>query len=439
LLGTEGKSYAERRAAIIANPDVADEFFVKKIERFIKDFFRDTLLAEWVWYRFEFQARGSVHGHGAAKLASEPSPGLHELCRVALRGFLAEKEQAARIALAEGKQDRSVDSDWVGEQLEDDLVMDMFDDDTLADLVARGYEASAKVTRYNDRLISASDPMGPCLPGAGKPAVNPTNQRYGDFRLVMLPLEVVTANPVHVELLPRNDMDVLDGHLGDPFAPAFDVAAPLSGLSFDELVRHLDAPIVPMEPAGVNAVIPPDAMDLVFPSDDALLNVGVPADDVMDVDSMPADPARGALGSLVPAEAVLVDALLPAHARPEPVSVDVLVQRASEDQDYSNLQRTVQRHTICTPFSCLRNPMAKDSGHQQFFPPGAVHVVLACYTYCLTDGLYAVFRRWGCGGSGMPLSLPEGSSPRHVAALQIRGARTVHRANRRQTERPVIE
>jgi len=52
--------------------------------------------------------------------------------------------------------------------------------------------------------------------------------------------------------------------------------------------------------------------------------------------------ARGALGSRAPAEAALVDAVLPAHARPEPVSADVLVQRASEDQDYSNLLRTVQ-------------------------------------------------------------------------------------------------
>ena len=28
--------------------------------------------AEWFWYRFEYQARGSIHAHGCAKLKNDP-------------------------------------------------------------------------------------------------------------------------------------------------------------------------------------------------------------------------------------------------------------------------------------------------------------------------------------------------------------------------------
>jgi hypothetical protein len=28
--------------------------------------------AEWHWYRFEYQARGSIHCHGCAKLKNDP-------------------------------------------------------------------------------------------------------------------------------------------------------------------------------------------------------------------------------------------------------------------------------------------------------------------------------------------------------------------------------
>ena len=41
------------------------------------------------WYRYEFQAHGSIHCHGVAKLKSDP--GLRNLNDKALKGFLAEK------------------------------------------------------------------------------------------------------------------------------------------------------------------------------------------------------------------------------------------------------------------------------------------------------------------------------------------------------------
>ena len=69
----------------------------------------DTLDAEWHWYRYEFQARGSIHCHGVAKLKSDP--GLCKLTDIALKGFLAEKEygtnidtESISIKIAEGKK-----------------------------------------------------------------------------------------------------------------------------------------------------------------------------------------------------------------------------------------------------------------------------------------------------------------------------------------------
>lgn len=43
---------------------------------------------EWHWYRFEYQARGSIHCHGVAKLKNDP--GLCQLSETALKGYLAE-------------------------------------------------------------------------------------------------------------------------------------------------------------------------------------------------------------------------------------------------------------------------------------------------------------------------------------------------------------
>ena len=49
----------------------------------------NCLDAKWHWYRFEYQARGSIHCHGVAKLKNDP--GLCKLSEKALKGYLAEK------------------------------------------------------------------------------------------------------------------------------------------------------------------------------------------------------------------------------------------------------------------------------------------------------------------------------------------------------------
>lgn len=87
----EDTSNDEKRQNVINNPQIVDWFFTKRLEAFIKHWLCDTLDAEWHWYRYEYQHRGSIHCHGTAKLTNDP--GLCQLTEIALKGFLAAKHK----------------------------------------------------------------------------------------------------------------------------------------------------------------------------------------------------------------------------------------------------------------------------------------------------------------------------------------------------------
>ena len=89
LLGTKNGTSEQRRQAVINNPHIVDWYFTQRLESFIKQWLYKTLDAKWHWYRFEYQARGSIHCHGTAKLSNDPS--LCTLKKTALKGFLAQK------------------------------------------------------------------------------------------------------------------------------------------------------------------------------------------------------------------------------------------------------------------------------------------------------------------------------------------------------------
>ena len=80
----------KRRQNVVDNPHIVDWFFNQRLENFIKRWLYGTLGAAWHWYKYEFQARGSIHCHGTAKLKIDP--GLCELTEVALKGFLADQK-----------------------------------------------------------------------------------------------------------------------------------------------------------------------------------------------------------------------------------------------------------------------------------------------------------------------------------------------------------
>lgn len=87
----EDTSNEEKRQNVINNPQIVDWFFTKRLEAFIKHWLYDTLDAEWHWYRYEYQHRGSIHCHGTAKLKNDQ--GLCQLTDIAVNGFLAAKHK----------------------------------------------------------------------------------------------------------------------------------------------------------------------------------------------------------------------------------------------------------------------------------------------------------------------------------------------------------
>ena len=91
LFSTDNLSNEQIRQNVINNPHILDWFFTERTESFVKWWLYKSLQASWHWFRYELAVqRGSVHCHGLAKLKDDP--GLCELTKVALKGYLASKE-----------------------------------------------------------------------------------------------------------------------------------------------------------------------------------------------------------------------------------------------------------------------------------------------------------------------------------------------------------
>ena len=136
---------------MINNPHITDWFFTQRLESFIKHWLYNSLGAKWHWYRFEYQARGSIHCHGVAKLDNDP--GLCKLSETALRGYLAE------------------------------MSIDKADETNIAKLnqeIPEGKEASNKVCQYVDWLLSMYNPNPPDNRSWQKPSIHPCQRRHKD-------------------------------------------------------------------------------------------------------------------------------------------------------------------------------------------------------------------------------------------------------------------
>ena len=64
-------THSMRMQAVINNPHITDWYFSFKLSDWIEHWLY-TLDAEWHWYRYEYQARGSTHAHGCTKLKNDP-------------------------------------------------------------------------------------------------------------------------------------------------------------------------------------------------------------------------------------------------------------------------------------------------------------------------------------------------------------------------------
>ena len=112
----------------------------------------NALDAEWHWYRFEYQARGSIHCHGVAKLKNDP--GLCKLSEIALKGYLAQKSLECSEVLNVPECNQQI---------------------------MEGKNASIKVCQYVDWLLSTYNPNPPDDGRWIKPSVHPCQRRHRDI------------------------------------------------------------------------------------------------------------------------------------------------------------------------------------------------------------------------------------------------------------------
>ena len=139
------------RQNIIENPHLIDWFFTIRTENFVKHWLYEIMGAKWHWYRYEFAVmRGSIHCHGLAKLKSDP--GLVELSRIALTGFLAK---------ISGQVDESTQNK-----------------------ICMGEKAENTIFSYIDSLVSAENPIN-CEEWM-RPRIHPCKK---DFQQVQSDLE----------------------------------------------------------------------------------------------------------------------------------------------------------------------------------------------------------------------------------------------------------
>ena len=91
LPSTSEPDHSSRVHAVIENPHITDWFFSSKLLDWIQHWLYDALGAEWHWYRYEYQARGSTHAHGCVKLSNDP--GICTLIEKAAAAWVISEEE----------------------------------------------------------------------------------------------------------------------------------------------------------------------------------------------------------------------------------------------------------------------------------------------------------------------------------------------------------
>lgn len=75
--------------SVIDHPHIADAYFVSALDEFCTHWLDHLMNAKWQWLRFEWQARGSIHAHGCAKLSNDP--GFCSIIKTAAHGWKLEQ------------------------------------------------------------------------------------------------------------------------------------------------------------------------------------------------------------------------------------------------------------------------------------------------------------------------------------------------------------
>lgn len=149
---TIDNSSQTKRSNVINNPHITDWFFTQRLELFIKHWLYNSLDADWHWYRFEYQARGSIHCHGVAKLKNDP--GLCKLSDIALKGHLAN----ISLQTSQHKDFNELDTQ-----------------------IAEGRKASQKMCDYVDWLLSTYNTNSSTNGTWVKPSIHPCQKAHTDI------------------------------------------------------------------------------------------------------------------------------------------------------------------------------------------------------------------------------------------------------------------
>lgn len=100
---TNSPTHPMRVQAVIDHPHITDcFFFTSKLSDFVEHWLYDILDADWHWYRLEYQARGSKHAHGCAKLKNDP--GICALVMKAASAWSLKKEVESQGSCPDAQQ-----------------------------------------------------------------------------------------------------------------------------------------------------------------------------------------------------------------------------------------------------------------------------------------------------------------------------------------------
>ena len=148
----------ELRQNVIANQHILTWLFTQSTEHFVKWWLCKSLNPSWHWYRYEFVIqRGSIHSHGLAKLKDDP--GLCELTKVALKGYLASKTKENTTLSKISLEDLSL--------IENDI--------------HEGETVETKICNYVDNLMSTMNPSPDDECAWQKPGVHPCKKRFANI------------------------------------------------------------------------------------------------------------------------------------------------------------------------------------------------------------------------------------------------------------------
>ena len=197
-LAYEKRCEKEARKKYFENPHIVNEFFIRRVERFVDFYFGPNCLDSlWTWYRFEWQKRGNIHAHGMTRLKCDP--GFTKLAKMVLDGRkalkalefifnfkLTDNTDQNVIKLLENLTTSFQHQNQVNDISLDPDLMEMLISVTeidyqfvkgLENIYIIGEEAAKKIINFRDYVITNNNPANPLPADANQSEREPALDR----------------------------------------------------------------------------------------------------------------------------------------------------------------------------------------------------------------------------------------------------------------------